>query len=167
MADLTLQERLQPSLLDRLTDREPDVQRESRDRRIISEERLRESVTRDLIWLLNTANLESSEDLSDVPYVRRSVLNYGVPDFAGLTASSVDASELEQALKQAIASFEPRLLPDTLKVRVAADANAANHNAVSFRIEAELWGQPAPIGLTLRTEVDLESGNFSLTESSR
>ncbi|MCY2964699.1 MAG: type VI secretion system baseplate subunit TssE, partial [Planctomycetota bacterium] len=36
MAELTSQERLQPSLLDRLTDDAPDQKSESRERRVLS-----------------------------------------------------------------------------------------------------------------------------------
>ena len=42
MAELTTQERLQPSLLDRLTDDEPGKHEESRDKRVITANRLRE-----------------------------------------------------------------------------------------------------------------------------
>ena len=52
MADKTLTERLQPSLLDRLTDLEPEAKTESRDSRVINIRRLREIIRRDLAWLL-------------------------------------------------------------------------------------------------------------------
>jgi len=59
MAELAPRERLQPSLLDRLTDDEPDQEVESRERRVLSVRGLREGVLRDLAWLLNTTNLLS------------------------------------------------------------------------------------------------------------
>ena len=67
MAELTVKERLQPSLLDRLTDDEPDKNVESRDRRVISLERLRECVMRDLGWLLNTGKLSQVQNLDAYP----------------------------------------------------------------------------------------------------
>ena len=167
MADLTLQERLQPSLLDRLTDREPDSNRESRDRRVLSEQKIRESVIRDLGWLLNTVCLSATEDLSAYPEVENSVLNYGAPDLTGVTVSSTDPQALEQALRDAIRNFEPRLLSDTLKVSVEVNRNAMHQGAVVFRIEGQLWAQPMPISLYLKTEVDLETGNYNIAEISR
>jgi type VI secretion system protein ImpF len=167
MADLTLRERLQPSLLDRLTDREPETNRESRDRRVLSEDRLRESVIRDLGWLLNTANLAASEDLSEYPEIESSVLNYGAPDLAGVSLSSTNVEELEKALRTAITTFEPRISADKLRIHVERNVNEANHNALSFRIEGELWAQPMPLSLFLKTEVDLETGTYSVKESSR
>ena len=52
MADL-FGERIQPCLLDRLTDENPEAVKESRNERVISVKRYREGVLRDLIWLLN------------------------------------------------------------------------------------------------------------------
>ena len=63
MAELTPQERLFPSLLDRLSDDQPLEQKESRDRRVFSVSKLRAAVLRDLAWLLNTCHLAASEDL--------------------------------------------------------------------------------------------------------
>src|ERR1700737_3299806 len=59
MADLSLQERLQPSLLDRLADDEPEKSQESRERRGLSMQKLRESVLRGPAWVMNAGNLPS------------------------------------------------------------------------------------------------------------
>src|SRR5664280_1424091 len=77
MAELTPKEKLQPSLLDRLTDDEPDRRKESRDKRILTGTQLRESVRRYLSWLLNNTWLQSVEDLDAYPEVAQSTLNYG------------------------------------------------------------------------------------------
>ncbi|MCA9726827.1 MAG: type VI secretion system baseplate subunit TssE [Candidatus Eisenbacteria bacterium] len=167
MAELSQQEKLQPSLLDRLTDDEPERREESRDRRVLNIPRLRESVVRDLSWLLNTAHLAASVDLSDYPEVERSTLNYGMPDFTGQTASTVDPSAIEKLVRQAIISFEPRILPDTVRVRARANQDQLDHNAVTFDVEGDLWALPLPVRLFLRTDVDLEIGNVSITDVSR
>ncbi len=60
MADQLLpQDRLQPALLDRLTDDEPDKKQEPREARVLSKSRLRQSVLRDLAWLFNATRLEA------------------------------------------------------------------------------------------------------------
>ncbi|MET0388967.1 MAG: type VI secretion system baseplate subunit TssE [Polyangiales bacterium] len=159
MPELTHRERLQPSLLDRLTDDEPDVQEESREKRALSQERLRQSVLRDLTWLFNTTNMAALVDLTQLPEVARSVLNYGLPDLAGHTVSGMDVPALEQLLKRAIWNYEPRLVPHTVRVRLAVDPNEMSHNSMSFAIEAELFAQPLPQQLYLRTEIDLEDGD--------
>jgi type VI secretion system protein ImpF len=165
MAELTQKERLQPSLLDRLTDDDRELSQESRDKRILSPARLRECVRRDLTWLLNTTHLAALQDLTEQPEVQRSVLNYGMPDFAGRTASSVDVRAMERTISRVIAEFEPRLLKSSVRVRVIADPDKMSHNAMCFQIEAELWAQPLPLRLFLRTEIDLESGAATVIDA--
>ena len=162
MAELTQKERLQPSLLDRLTSDDPD-----RAHGYISPARLRECVRRDLTWLLNTTNLASLQDLGEYPDVANSVLNYGMPDLAGHTASSVDVKALERALLRVIRDFEPRLSKSSVRVRLVMDADTMSHNAMSFDIEAELWAQPTPLRLLLRTEIDLETGSVNVSDRQR
>ena len=36
------------------------------------------------------------EDLEEFPYVQQSTLNFGIPDIAGRTASSIDVLEMER-----------------------------------------------------------------------
>jgi type VI secretion system protein ImpF len=152
-------------LLDRLTDEEPDRVQESPDKRILSSQRLRESVRRDLAWLLNTANLGSVQDLSEYPEVERSTLNFGIPDLTGKTASSVDAAALVRLIRRAILEFEPRLLRQSVKVEVLR-SESHDTNAVCFGIQADLWSQPLPLRLYLRTELNLEDGEARVMEVS-
>jgi len=164
MAELTSQERLQPSLLDRLTDDDPSSRVEPRARRVLSLRRLRESVLRDLAWLLNTGCLGQIEDLSEYPEVEHSVLNYGLFDLAGTVLSSADVPAIERRLRQAVIDFEPRILRKTLKVRVIRSQDAMSRNAMRFHIEGELWSQPVPLRLFLKTDVDLETGSVNVTD---
>ncbi|MFO1320967.1 MAG: type VI secretion system baseplate subunit TssE [Burkholderiales bacterium] len=166
MAELTQNERLQPSLLDRLTDDEPEVDRESRDKRVLSMRRLRECVLRDLSWLLNATRLDVLEDLEDYPLVARSVVNYGMPDVAGLTASGLDVIALERAVREAIIDFEPRILASTVKVTARSRPELMAHNTLAFDIEGELWAQPVPLRVYLKTELDLEIGEVKVSEIS-
>jgi len=164
MADLTSQERLQPSLLDRLTDTDPEGKTESRERRVLSIQRLRAGVLRDLGWLLNTGHLETIEDLDAFPEARQSVINYGMPDLSGLSASSADTGRLEKAVRKAIVDFEPRINSRSLKVSINIDNDQMSRNSMVFKIEGELWAQPTPLALFLKTEVDLETGDVTVTE---
>jgi type VI secretion system protein ImpF len=163
MPDHTTSERLQPSLLDRLTDDEPEQLQESRERRILSSQRLRDSVRRDLNWLFNATNFTSVEPLADHPEVERSTINYGLPDFAGRIASSIEREALERLLRRAIVDYEPRLIRSTIRVKLTVD-DTLDHNAMNFSIQAELWAQPLPLRLFLRTDLDLETGEAIVSE---
>lgn len=165
MAELTTQERLQPSLLDRLTDDEPAKVEESREKRVISASRLRDCITRDMSWLLNCVNLEASADLDDYPEVRASVANYGIPDLTGSALSGLNVATLQRQIRDAIVAFEPRLTPDTLRVTVNTDHQRMDRQSLVFSIESEMWAQPIPLNLYLKTEVDLETGKFNVSES--
>ena len=165
MAELTHKERLQPSLLDRLTDDDPTRRVEAREKRVLSSSQLRESVRRDLTWLFNTTHLATTlRGLYDFPLVACSVINFGIPDLAGRTASTIDLATLERLLRQAIWDFEPRLVRSSVKVRGVVDERDMSHNAVSFAIEADLWAQPLPLQLFLRTQVDLEDGRIEISD---
>jgi type VI secretion system protein ImpF len=165
MADQTPQERLFPSLLDRLTDDQPQEKLEPREQRVFSVHKLRAAVLRDLAWLLNTCHLEATEDLSDYPRVLSSVLNYGIPDLTGKTISGLQVVDVQRALRQAIINFEPRILANSLQVRGRVSDDSSLTNSLTFEIEGELWSRPIPERLFLRTELDLETGTVTMSEA--
>lgn len=159
MAELTAQERLQPALLDRLTDHEPENSTELRERRLITKQKLRQAVIRDLGWLFNATRPSDKEGLEHYPYAHRSVINYGLPSLSGETASTLDVLGLEARIRQAITDFEPRIDASTLQVKaVSLELQMDQHNVISVQIRGHLWAQPVPLELLLRTEVDLETG---------
>lgn len=162
MAEVIARDRLYPSLLDRLIDDDPSRKTEPRENRAASTARLREAVLRDLNWLFNAT--QNSTELDDHPEVRRSVLNYGLPALSGRPASSLDMLELSRALREALIYFEPRLVPHTVRV-YAEPRTDSSHNVVSFRMEGQLWAQPIPLEIFMRTDMDLESGQTQVVET--
>ena len=161
MAELTPSERLQPSLLDRLTDHTPGKQLESREDRVLTTAELRDAVLRDLGWLLNTANKERTGEFEGFPNVQTSVLNFGVASMTGLSDTAFGQGGLSQAVRAAIHRFEPRVLPDALKVGEIRGSRGT-HNVLAVEIEGEMWAQPVPERLFVRTELDLETGDCSV-----
>lgn len=160
----TPQEQLQPALLDRLTDKEPDKKLELRRQRVISKREMREAVLRDLAWLFNTTRLDAAMDPLKFPYARRSVINFGLPPLSGKTASSVELIDLERAIRQSILDYEPRILPASLQVRAIEADDLEQHNVVGVEISGQLWAQPVPIDLLVRTEIDLETGQVEIAD---
>lgn len=170
MAELAPRERLQPSLLDRLTDMEPEKGVESRDRRVLSIRTLREGVLRDLAWLLNTTRLFTSLDpamANQYPEAANSVINYGMPDISGLSLTGLNLLQLESNIRQAIWDFEPRIMRESVIVRAVSTSHGGVHyNKIMFEIEGDMWAQPYPERLYLKTELDMEGAAFKLTEMS-
>jgi type VI secretion system protein ImpF len=161
-------DRLWPALLDRLTDLAPDKKKEALDSRVMSRKAYRDGVLRDLQWLLNATNLESSIDFSAHPDAQRSVVNFGLTALSGRIATNVDTAELEAAIRQAIVQFEPRILPQTLEVKVASSQKSLDvHNVLAVTIRGELWSIPYPVEILLRSDIDLETGQVVLHDQSR
>jgi type VI secretion system protein ImpF len=165
VAELTLKERLQPSLLDRLTDDDPTRRQEPREKRSLTPAQLRECVRRDLTLLFNTTQLAATlRELESFPLAASSVINFGIPDLAGRTVSTIDLAALERLLRQAIWDFEPRLVRSSVRVRGVVDERNMGHNALAFEIDADLWAEPLPLRMSLLTEVDFEDGRIRISE---
>lgn len=169
MSDLINTERLQPSLLDRLTDDFPHIKQESRDKRLMSMRQLRTAVLRDLAFLLNTPSKPRFEDLHQFPRVARSVINYGITDLTGMTTAGITPTQMERLVQKSIQDFEPRIVSDSLRVNAIASRESWG-NAADQKFEFEITGDycplPMPEALFLRTEVDLETGHCDVKERS-
>jgi type VI secretion system protein ImpF len=109
-------------------------------------------------------NLGTNEDLGNYPEVSRSVLNFGIPDLTGVALVGVDADMLQRRVKDAILAFEPRLTANTLRVTAKVSDGRMDRQSLIFNIESEMWAQPIPLNLYLKTEVDLETGKFKVSE---
>ncbi|OZI37315.1 hypothetical protein CAL29_02520 [Bordetella genomosp. 10] len=161
----SLRDRLQPALLDRLMDDAPAQRAETHDAGMITHAELRSAVLRDLRWLLNTVNLESTEDLAAFGQVPASTLNFGVRALAGKRMSDIDWIDVEDSLRHAITAFEPRILPASVEVRcVTNTATLEHHNVLSLDIKGMLWCVPYPMEFLFRTDIDLESGHMDLRD---
>ena len=161
MADNLLSERLQPSLLDRLTDEAPTEKQETRAHRAIDISRLREIIKRDLAWLLNTNSIESTFDTKTFPNVTRSVLNYGVREVAGEYSTSDRAEKIRKSILKAIELHEPRIILGSTVVELRTE-ESAGETQIAFDIHADMWAQPVPLELYLRSKVDVTSGEVTL-----
>lgn len=153
-------DRLQPALLDRL------VRDDEEASRVISKSELRAAVLRDLSWLFNAAQPHPEWNESH-PELAGTVLNFGLPPMAGRQLSKVDISQLERMIVDTIRRFEPRILPETLSVRaLEAGSVMDTHNKIEFEIRGQLWAQPVPLEILLRTQMDLEAGQVDVREAS-
>lgn len=163
MADRTLTERLQPSILDRLTDEEPNKKTESLSDRMIDMRRLREIIQRDLSWLLNTGNYETQLDPEKYPHTMTSVLNYGVPDPSGEFAHLARANTVRDAIQKAVELFEPRIIDGSLNV-ITRTEDAKRDSVIVFDIVADMWAEPLPTELYLRSQFDVTTGQVTLEQ---
>jgi type VI secretion system lysozyme-like protein len=138
-------------LFERLTDEGPRApEGEARPFRVHEVEELKESVRRELSRLLNTRCSVPSHLLGAR---ERSVLDYGIPDFSSLSATSGDdQNRLASIVERTVAAFEPRLRG----VRVRAESVRAEDRALVLRVEAALvvgtHAEPVSFPLLVRTK---------------
>src|SRR5947209_10174332 len=109
MAETAPQDRLQPFLLQRLKDDQPDARQESPERPVISPAEYRRTLLEDLTALLNSGNHVPAEQLARHPEAAKSVINFGVTELAGTTASGKTGDLVAKMVQNAIALFEPRV----------------------------------------------------------
>jgi len=165
MPALDFRNRLQPALLDRLTDDQPGQRVEAEDHRVMSRAQLREGVLRDLGALFNAVQ-PLGREAAPFPAVADSVLNFGLPPLSGQLASTLDVSVLETLIREAVQRFEPRILADTLQVRaLEATSVLDTHNVIEFEISGHLWSHPVPMEVLLRTQLDLEAGQVKVRDA--
>lgn len=163
---ITTKDRMQPSLLDRLTDNEPDKKQEVIHSYMLSQTALRQNVLRDLQWLLNNINSESEQDLTLFPEIRRSVYNFGLPPLSGKCISEIEWEDIQHRIITAIHIFEPRIIPDGLEVNCVSNTHSLTlYNTLPIEIKGFLWCIPWPLEFLFRSDIDLENGYFTIKEA--
>jgi type VI secretion system protein ImpF len=127
----------------------------------ITENTLRKEVGRDLESLMNTISFESSEDLGSFDHVRKSILNYGLPDITHRTIDEVGVGDVVQELKTALLQYEPRLMPQS--IQVARDTSLSAHELkVRFVVRADLCCEPVNVPVEFVADIELDSGKIQV-----
>jgi type VI secretion system protein ImpF len=141
------------SVLDRLIDEDLRVPEKALTRSQ-SLRKLRDSVRRDLEWLLNTRQpVVAAPPDSELT---RSLYMYGIPDVTSMSAQSVyDRQTVLQAIQEAINRFEPRIA--NARVTLAAEQDE-KIPTLRFVIEGLLRIDPSPEQISFGAVVELASG---------
>jgi type VI secretion system protein ImpF len=127
----------------------------------ISESGLRREVTIDLLGLFNTTNLDAATDLSALPAVRNSILNYGFPDLSWRSIDENSLTDIAREIEVALRDFEPRLAPGS--ITASRDVNAAAEELkLRFLVRADLRTQPVSSPVEFVAEVEVDSGKIRI-----
>jgi len=127
-------------------------------RQVITESMLRREVGRDLDALLNTISLESTVDMADAPYARKSILNFGIPDVTHRTIDEVGVAEIPEEIRAAIMHYEPRLDPNTLQIEQDHSVDKVELK-IRFVVRADLVCDPVHVPVEFVADV-IESGKI-------
>jgi len=147
------------SVLDRLIDFDPRTSTEPPVSRAQSVRQFKDSVQRDLEWLLNTRRIAVPPEES-LRELNRSVYAYGMPDFTAYSLSSPkDQTRLLRSLQAALKVFEPRLANVAV---VPLETEGVASRTLRFRIEGLLLMDPAPEHVSFDTVLELTSGQYEI-----
>jgi type VI secretion system protein ImpF len=122
---------------------------------------LRNHLAIDLSGLLGTINLEAAQDLQGLDHVRNSILNYGMADLSRFTLDDLRRHKLANDLKAALLAHEPRLVADTLVVKLKGGNSTNQH--IAFDITAEMAAKPVDVPLEFVAEIDTSAGKVALS----
>ena len=159
MRNQATSERLQPSILDRLTDLNPESKSDKRNDSVLSSQRLREIIIRDLTVLLNTQNDDYTIDADRYPLASESVLFYGISNAAGSFSKSDRARGVANALEQALERYEPRIIKNTISVELVSEEQL-NNTVLDFDIYLTIWSESGPVQLNLKPQIDVKTGKL-------
>ena len=118
----------------------------------------RESLKRDLEWLLNTRQ-PGIPEIDGYPLASASVINYGLTDVQEFTGSDGrDRNALSAALLKTVRTFEPRIKnPQIFLTR--ADTMS---RTLRFHIEGEIEFEDMKEEITFDTVLELVRGEFEV-----
>lgn len=128
----------------------------------VDEETLRRHVHDHVATLMNTVRLDSAVPLEDAPDVKASIVNYGFRDLSNLDRKQLTSFEVEQSITESLATFEPRLLSDKIKVTVSTMEGDAQQR-ISVLVTADLIADPADIPVEFVADVDVGAGKVILS----
>lgn len=129
-------------------------------RTTITEPHLRREVARDLEALVNTVAMDSTEDLSPFEAVRKSVLNYGLPDIVHRSIDEGSVGDIAKEIKAALLDHEPRLARATIDV--VRDTRVDKFELkIRFVVRAELLCHPVNVPVEFVADVEMDSGAIS------
>ena len=127
-----------------------------------NEAALRITVRRELSWILNTTNLNAVQDLEAYPHVKTSVLNYGVPDFAGKPLTRRVVQGRAKEIRDAIRAFEPRLHPE--RIDVEALTTVERDNAITYVIRGDITSAVQAMPVEFKTDVEVDTASVVVRE---
>lgn len=153
-----------PGLLDKLMMHGIHKNPSGVDTKLLSLEELKESVAYDLESLLNTRKLNTEDLMKSYPECAKSIVTYGLSDFAGLSlASTDDRAFICRALEQTIARHEPRLR----EVKAALAIQESSTNKLNFAISAMLVAHPGLEPVNFDAILQPSSQHYSISKSRR
>lgn len=127
-------------------------------------EEMKDAVARDLEALLNTRAVLPEELLKAYPECSRSIVSYGMKDFAELSLSSPsDRALICACIEKTISHHEPRLR----KVKASLEMRAGAVNRLDFSITAVLVASAAQEAVNFDAVLQPSTLSYSISKAGR
>lgn len=126
--------------------------RRLRPRHVITEPVLRREVYRDVDALLNSIALESTIDMTDAPFARKSIINFGIPDITHRSIDEAGVDNIPAEIREALINYEPRLAAASVRVTRDASVDPAELK-IRFVVRADLTCDPVHVPVEFVAEV--------------
>ncbi|MEW5561984.1 GPW/gp25 family protein [Enterobacter asburiae] len=118
----------------------------------------REIILRDIEFLLNDASRSADLKLTKYKYCHFSVLNHGLPSLSKRIPVNVEPVLLARHIQRIIATFEPRLAPDSIRVVPLVEEEQRAVLAILFDIYGTCFFAGATESVNLRIALDYSCG---------
>jgi type VI secretion system protein ImpF len=127
----------------------------------ITELQLRREVARDLDSLMNTVAFESAEDIGEFEFVRKSILNFGLPDIVHRMLEEGTADDVRDEIQNVLMNYEPRI--DRNSIRISRDMTVQSHELkIRFIVRAELFCEPVNVPVEFVADLDVDVGSIQI-----
>lgn len=140
------------------------TQRSKQRREGMNEDALKAHLQMDISSLMNTIRLDSAVSLEDAPYVMNSVVNYGFRDLSDVSPRDLSTSSVVDSLRQSLLNHEPRIIPESLELKVGDRGDGNNRHRLKISVSAELMGDPVDIPIDFDADVDLGAGKLRMSK---
>ncbi len=134
--------------------------RRLRARQVITESLLRREVSRDLEALLNAIAMESTIDMTETPFARKSIINFGLPDVADRTIDETSVGNIPQEIRTAIINYEPRLAAASLHIERDTSVDPVELK-IRFIVRADLTCDPVHVPVEFVADV-IDTGKITV-----
>lgn len=159
MAEISAEQTVVLSILNRLQDDEPNLPRDPPKTQSEAISDLKQMIRQDLENLLNCRRrgMAWPAHLSELA---KSLVNYGLPDLTGLDTGTAESREgLRRTLELVIRTFEPRF--KAVRVRMLDNTDPLDRT-LRFRVDATVRVDPVPEPVIYDSTVDPVVGSLEI-----
>lgn len=146
-----------PCILTRLADDNPQSRVDTLDR-FVPLEKIRQEIVDNVSQLLNSRSRPQLSDLGYDENIANSVLGYGITDFCGRSNSLVEINRICEEITYQLRLFEPRLVKDSIKVKLLNSENPRSKCMFSLEISGKYAVKALEGEFLCISNLDIETG---------